>query len=429
MRISKLKVNGYGYGSTPVYLESTYDNIDIDDNLYTVFLGENGSGKSRILNSLALFFSKKSKNSVELGPDQRHPVRTIVMTHGIGDSYPLDRSYKECYKTLDYIYLGNKTRNGHYSKNSLLERSLRILFERSGDFSDHRELYNAVFDFIGYEPVIQVKYSVDKKIESLKNSPKYEDFKKTSELSSELFEDMLSKGQSLSATSILVTFDFNKKKSRINKECGLERAQVRELLKLGYLKATEIITKTKTNRNVSSEGMSSGEVGILSSFLSLIASIRSESLILIDEPEVSLHPAWQIQYFSLLKKIVDTVKGCHVMIATHSHLLVSDLHPDYSSIIIVKSDPSGDIQTQMLKYSPYSWSAENILFEVFSVNSSRNYYFAQHVQNALDLLAKHDRNEGELKAEIEIIKAHSFNLKESDPLYTIVNLLLKSYEG
>lgn len=426
MRINILKVRGHGYGSTPINLVNTSEKNDLERNFYTVFLGENGSGKSRILNSLALFYSGKSKNSVELGPEQDKPSRTIVVTHGIGDSYPLDKSFTDNYKDLNYIYLGNKTRNGHYSKNSLLERTLRVLIE-CADPNRLPDVCKSVFEFIGYLPVIKAEYSIDKKILSIDKGSKYGEIKKKSNLSSERFEEMMKKARSNQSDIIPVTFDFEQKKIVFGKNNVLTVPQIRELLTLGYLKATSITVNTK-NRDVSSEAMSSGEVGILSSFLSLIATLKANSLVLIDEPEVSLHPGWQIQYYSMLKLIMNTVQGSHVMIATHSHFLVSDLHPDDSSIIVVKADPSGDINAQAIDYSPYTWSAENILLKVFSVNSSRSYYFSQHVQNALDLLASHERNDEELKSEIEIIKTHSFNLKETDPLYTIVHLLLEPYE-
>ena len=66
---------------------------------------------------------------------------------------------------------------------------------------------------------------------------------------------------------------------------------------------------------------SSGEQQLLSSLFGLVAEAEDDSLILMDEPELSLHPSWQTQFLDLLLAALKGFKGCHVIIATHSALL------------------------------------------------------------------------------------------------------------
>lgn len=54
-------------------------------------------------------------------------------------------------------------------------------------------------------------------------------------------------------------------------------------------------------------------------------------MVLIDEPEISQHPNWQMQIIDMLDKCLSDSK-CHFIIATHSHFLVSDL-PNYKSSV------------------------------------------------------------------------------------------------
>jgi predicted ATPase len=53
------------------------------------------------------------------------------------------------------------------------------------------------------------------------------------------------------------------------------------------------------------EEASSGEGHLLTSIHGILANIEDNSLVIIDEPEVSLHPNWQIDYFDILKSLVD----------------------------------------------------------------------------------------------------------------------------
>ena len=78
---------------------------------------------------------------------------------------------------------------------------------------------------------------------------------------------------------------------------------------------------------------SSGEANILSTLISLVPLLKDNSLVLIDEPEISLHPLWQSKYIDLLNKILENVSGCHIIIASHSPFLASDLKPNNSSVV------------------------------------------------------------------------------------------------
>jgi len=70
-------------------------------------------------------------------------------------------------------------------------------------------------------------------------------------------------------------------------------------------------------------GLSSGEQHQLLLFYELLFRIPQDAVVMIDEPELSLHIAWQREFLADVRSIaVD--KGFHVLIATHSYSIVDD---------------------------------------------------------------------------------------------------------
>jgi len=82
------------------------------------------------------------------------------------------------------------------------------------------------------------------------------------------------------------------------------------------------IEVTYKDRNVPIEGLSSGEQHQLVLFFELLFEINENALILIDEPELSLHVAWQKKFIGDLMQIIELNKF-DVILATHSPQLIS----------------------------------------------------------------------------------------------------------
>ena len=174
----------------------------------------------------------------------------------------------------------------------------------------------------------------------------------------------------------------------------------------------------KNGKQYSFEESSSGEKHILYSFTNIYNSIDNNSLILIDEPEISLHPNWQIRYISFLKKVFNNYSSCHFIIASHSHYLVSDLNPDNSSLITVEMDEKGK-HFLTLDYSTYAWSAENILYNIFKVRTFRNYYFDLDVRELLHAISHNKRDEMK-RIRYLYDKLSKYVLDDKDPLNQII---------
>ncbi|QRE25160.1 AAA family ATPase, partial [Flavobacterium psychrophilum] len=75
------------------------------------------------------------------------------------------------------------------------------------------------------------------------------------------------------------------------------------LRRIGLIRTFEIQVYKKGGTPFNFSEASSGEANILSTLLSLVPLLKDNSLILIDEPEISLHPLWQSKYMTLSRKV------------------------------------------------------------------------------------------------------------------------------
>lgn len=172
---------------------------------------------------------------------------------------------------------------------------------------------------------------------------------------------------------------------------------------------------------------SSGETQLLYGFSSILRYACDDSIIFIDEPEVSLHPAWQIRYVGLLKKALVAVKNCHLIIATHSHFILSDLDEANSSLHIFKKEKDGGISIENLEYSTYAWSPENILYSVFNVRTIGNHAFEKDLQEALNLIAVKDSDL--VRLSVLASKFQGLVFDSSDPLNKVIGAIRGYSDG
>jgi predicted ATPase len=82
------------------------------------------------------------------------------------------------------------------------------------------------------------------------------------------------------------------------------------------------LMSTRTNELLEATQLSSGEQHELVLFYELLFRLKPNSLILIDEPEISLHPDWQLQFLDDLLSILK-LSDFDVLIATHSPMIIN----------------------------------------------------------------------------------------------------------
>lgn len=198
---------------------------------------------------------------------------------------------------------------------------------------------------------------------------------------------------------------------------------------LNHLQQLDLITfpsvrLQKRDESIDLEQTSSGEYHIISNLIGIYASLSQNSLVLLDEPEVSLHPNWQMRYMSFLKEIFKDYASCQFITTTHSHFFASDLDGNNSKIIGLKRNLINKIETVDLPkdLNTFGWSAEEVLYRVFELRTNRNHYFEYDITMLASLIQNKSNDVKKLSEIIEKLKKYKFS--NNDPL----NYLLQKGE-
>ena len=183
---------------------------------------------------------------------------------------------------------------------------------------------------------------------------------------------------------------------------------------------------TKCNQTYDFINSSSGETHILCQMIGILSEIKECGLVLIDEPETSSHPNWQVSYIGWLKDIFQKYASCHFVISTHSHFILSDLQPETSSIIALSKNNEGKLENVGEGVNTFCWSTDDILYRVFHVRNTRNYAFEQDIIRLCSMVSTRNTNRDELNELIQ--RLSSFKLPGNDPLKVIIQSAKKYVE-
>jgi len=77
-------------------------------------------------------------------------------------------------------------------------------------------------------------------------------------------------------------------------------------------------------RNKESISLSAGQTSFLALLLAVLSGLRENALLLIDEPELYLHPNLEMQFIRLLRRLLHNF-GSYAIIATHSSILAREV--------------------------------------------------------------------------------------------------------
>lgn len=116
------------------------------------------------------------------------------------------------------------------------------------------------------------------------------------------------------------------------------------------------------------EGLSGGEQQILSKVFPLFTDSMKGHVILIDEPEDSLHPSWQTRLIPILRRCAQ-INDCQFILATHSPQIISSVRKE--EIRVFKRGDNGYVKLGVCMDSPYGWTVEKVLTEIQGVDYMR----------------------------------------------------------
>lgn len=366
---------------------------------YYLLVGKNGSGKSSMLNFL-------SEDIYERGLD------TITVSNTLFDKFKLHP------KSQNYSYIGNRI--GRYFPQQAIKNSL----------SSNNEIvmnkFFSVLDYLGYDQLLGIRINFKKKFI---NSTRYgRDAKGNAypiyyDYSDEVIDDELkfsidrainesvrTRGGILWLESESSSFSegfFSDFYKLIQSEKLLKRA--------GFISGIDIYLG-KNGRQFPVNHASSGELSFIALLLHLALNLRGKSYLFIDEPENSLHPKWQSDYFSLLRGAIG-YNECTVVIATHSPLIISSMISN-NNVSVYKR-----LNSDFVKMHDNDANAEEVYLNYFDTLTPKNRALSNRCVDILD-----DFTEGKIgkelaKSRIEYYKNLTEDEAQQEFLFGVTTLI------
>lgn len=92
--------------------------------------------------------------------------------------------------------------------------------------------------------------------------------------------------------------------------------------------------------------LSTGEQSRLLLFAKIVSVLREGTIYLIDEPEISMHLHWQMDFHKTLEKLLSGLERFYVVVATHSPIIISE------AVKVDKASASNTVAVLNRKYLP-----------------------------------------------------------------------------
>ena len=240
-------------------------------------------------------------------------------------------------------------------------------------------------------------------------------------LITDILEDLMVDAGSYGKTGFF-NLDFSEDAISSSRPSEVSLAEALALaLDVGAVRLTDLYLEKHELGPFSLKKASSGEQCLLVLLLGIAGHIEDGSLVLIDEPEISLHPKWQEDFMLMLMHAYSRFKRCQFVIATHSPQLVSRLKGEncfVSSLSKRKLHSAADFSEK---------SADYQLAELFDAPGIMNEYISRVAFNLIASLRASKIND-EIVCEynhfIEIAK----NLEKNDPMLDLVSTVKEAFK-
>jgi len=427
-------------------------------NIFTVIVGKNGTGKSRLMQSVIEEFIgvdhkyKRLRNARLFSgiPFQENvskdievetiPTKIIAVSTSPFDKFPLD-IYDNSHE--NYTYLGLRSLRSTDLGTAYMANIYISLLKSVVDDSDRASKICEVLGFLGYSPIIQANYQLDfpnLRVQEALASPNPVDCFVEYLLSNTRYPGQRGR--------IRGFFDENKdvdlaKVERFlkiysrNGDC-MTRLKINIFLEeggicltpknicteddfffladLGIARLREVILDKINGEIVNIGDASSGEQSVVMSVLGIASQICDDSLVCIDEPEICLHPEWQEKYIDILINTFKNFKGCHFLIATHSPLMVSKLSDD--SCYLMKMENGKVIPASQINKR----SVDFQLVNTFGTPGYKNEYLTRELISVLTIFGETGKLDDITKDKLKFLLSLKEKIGELDPVLKLMEM-------
>lgn len=277
---------------------------------YTYIIGNNGLGKSRILRELELLYADGTDNRV---------TSILCITNALYDRFEIGRNNPK----IKYLGARNATNAVfHTAIDRALARYILMGIAETRRFMEK------------LAQVIPIEFSLRMPgvlRPDRKTLPDHVDRRKLKDVS--LAKRLGSENLGIIKDLLYTTVKFK----------DLTKAKAAALHAFLELNP-EVVVLTKKKDHASEypfSELSSGEKNRILTAAKLLSHARNRCLILLDEPETSLHVQWQRTFHRDLTQMLSGISHFHVVIATHSPIIVSECAHLTGVEVVVINDVKG----------------------------------------------------------------------------------------
>ena len=171
--------------------------------------------------------------------------------------------------------------------------------------------------------------------------------------------------------------------------------------------------------------LSSGEKQLFLRTLAIKMLNPENSIILIDEPELSLHPKWQQRIVDVYRKIG---KNNQIIIATHSPHILGSVKKE--NIMLLDNDDKGKIvvRTGDELYDSYGQPTDRVLKDIMGLKTTRNPKVFKVLEEAGELVDKNEYESEEFKTKYKKLREILGN-KDEDLLLMDMDIQIRKKRG
>ena len=454
------------FGFSSNYIDYSFvreELLNPDLNVFTVIVGKNGTGKSRLLRKVIeeIFsvdfedykFDKEPARSItsKLDGELRwsySPTKVIAVSVSPFDKFPIIRRN---YVSDKYTYLGVRDSNGsnlglaYMGKiiNSLIYSiictpgkaesigdvlnylgyfdNLNAHFKLSFSFPQMNEIVNAadpeveLIKILSSESSIQHK-AIDRRFYfDSSGSPILSNFTETVEI----FKVILD-----SISRPIIEVEISRNGIAISDSFIPMRNQIIFMFRSGMLRLRDVVLcRLDSHETIKIHEASSGEQSVVMSILGIASQIQDGSLICIDEPEICLHPEWQEKYIDLVVKTFQNYRGCQFIIATHSPLIVSRLGDE--NCFLMPMENGSAISASLINKR----SVDFQLASTFKTPGFRNEYLTRELVSILAYYGENGQLKEGMSEKIKIILSLKDKIDNSDPVSQLMRIAEEAIKG
>ncbi|WP_337048927.1 AAA family ATPase [Serratia fonticola] len=380
-------------------------------NNITIILGENGKGKTRYL--LKTFESKKNNSSI------------AVISNSLINKFPKIESRR----ITQYLISSTHAQTNSYES---------FLYGEFNKIITPSNINHAlkILEYIGFEPYISIIQTPNYKLKTnIENQNTIHKISLEKSIAAEFNQKTITKtAKSEYADHIQSEHYFKINHENMEEINKYSRHLIRNNLVKEKIHIEDDLFSTsfflkKGGVEFPLSQASSGELYMLGIGLFIIKFITGinndyeDKIILIDEPENSLHPKWQREYIQNIINFIGN-KSIDIYIATHSPFIATPNNIDNANIRIATIN-----EGELVYENPaHGFNIEEIYYDYFGILTPKNRYLSEYCESLLKRFTLGLIQFYKAKNLLEDMKNASNDFLQIRFIESIIELLIKLQE-